>query len=156
MIEWYKDKDIKIFFSDFPIVKMRYALPSMTILEKNAVYKFPFESKMRLSVELFDLTNNKNYEFIIRKNYCWDGATIPRFLWRLIGAKTDPSFLIPSLVHDVLCENKQYVNYDRNFSSCVFKALLLSAGVSKIKAQIMYIAVDNYQKFQGWHDIQKS
>ena len=54
------------------------------------------------------------------------------------------------MVHDWMCVYHNSVGYDRNFSSRVFRALLLSAGVGKVKAQVMYLAVDNFQRFCGW------
>lgn len=150
MISWYQDGNIGIFFDKQPVVKMRYALPSMTTLEKNSINKFPFENKAELKVALFDARKFKKYEFTIRKNYCWDGATIPRVFWRLIGSKTEPEFLIPSMIHDVLCENHSYVNNDRYFADKVFERLLYVAGVPAFKRWLMFHSVDNFQKFCGW------
>ena len=76
MISWFEDKELGIFFDDYPRVKMRYALPSMTALEKNSIAKYPFENKKELKVALFDNIKMKKYEFTIRKNYCWDGAVV--------------------------------------------------------------------------------
>ena len=44
MLEWYRDKEIGIYFSEKPCVIMRYGLPSMTKEEKTAIAKFPFEA----------------------------------------------------------------------------------------------------------------
>ena len=90
------------------------------------------------------------YGFTIPKSFRWDGATIKPIFWLLIGSKTDARFKIPSLIHDYMCNNKYIVNFDRKFSSEVFKALLLVSGVSKFKAQIMFTAVDLFQMTQGW------
>lgn len=149
-MQWYKDKNLAITFNITPCVKMRYPLPSMTTVEKNAISKYPFENKKRLEVKLEDFKKNKTYKFTIRANYCWDGASIPRLFWRDIGAKTDPRFLIPSLIHDVLCENHNYIDNDRNFSSCVFDALLKVSKVSKPKRFLMKNSVDMYQRFCKW------
>lgn len=150
MIKWYQDKNIGIFFDKLPIVKMRYALPSMTTLEKNSINKFPFENKVALKVVLCDYKKNKEYEFSIRKDYCWDGATIPRLFWRLIGSKTESEFLIPSMIHDVLCENHSYVNNDRYFADRVFERLLYVSGVPAFNRWLMFHSVDNFQKFCDW------
>lgn len=150
MIEWYKDKELAVFFDDKPSVKMRIILPSMTNEEKKQIKAYPFQNRKTLKVTLFDYLKNKNYEFTIPKMYCWDGATIPRVFWRFIGAKTSPEFLIPSLVHDWMCCYHSSVGNNRNFSSRVFRGLLKEAGVGKVKAQTMYLAVDNWQKFCGW------
>ena len=42
------------------------------------------------------------FNFVVPANYTWDGASIPRICWRLIGPKTDPRFLIASMIHDTL------------------------------------------------------
>lgn len=55
-----------------------------------------------------------------------------------------------ALIHDVLCENHQYIDNDRELSSKVFRALLVASGVSEIKAQVMYLAVDLFQRTQKW------
>jgi len=150
MIEWYRDKDLGIYFNEKPSVRMKVIMPSMTDEEKARIKAFPFQNRKTLKVKLCDYLKNKEYEFIIPKMYCWDGATIPRMLWRLIGPKTSPEFLIPSMVHDWMCCYHASVGNDRNFSSRVFRGLLLEAGVGKIKAQTMYLAVDNFQRFCKW------
>ena len=99
---------------------------------------------------IYDHKKFKQYNFEIKEKYCWDGASINRFFWRLIGANTAAEFLIPSLIHDVLCENKKYINYDRELSSKVFRALLIASGVSSFKANVMYTAVNTYQMFCDW------
>ena len=63
----------------------------------------------------------------------------------------DTEFLNASMVHDMLCENHAAVDYDRQLSSMIFREILIASGVSRFKAQTMYIAVDNFQKlFCGW------
>lgn len=149
-IMWYEDKELSIGFSQIPHVCIRYVTPSSTPSEVDSIKKYPFMCKTTLDVKLFLHTRQKSYTFTIPKGYCFDGATIPRFLWRVIGAKTDNTFLIAAMVHDILCENHTYVDNDRNLSSKVFRALLVAGGVGKIKAQIMYLAVDNFQRFCKW------
>ena len=58
-------------------------------------------------------------------------------------------FLDASCVHDILCEHHNFVDYDRQLSSMIFREILKAAGVSDLKANIMYNAVDNYQKVFG-------
>lgn len=150
MIEWFKDEELCIEFDDIPHVGIRYILPSTNALERKSIKKYPFVNKKQLRVKITDYVKDKVYEFSINKGYCFDGATIPRFLWRVIGSKTDNTFLVGALVHDVLCEHHNYIEDDRNLSSRVFRALLITGGVGKGKAQIMYLAVDTFQRFCGW------
>lgn len=152
MIEIYADKELEIYFSETPHIDVRYLLPWQDKKEQENIIKFPFENKKEFKVYIVDIETMEDYTLTVEKGYCWDGATIPRFLWSLIGSKTDNSFLIPSCIHDILCNNHDLVCGDRNLSSRVFKALLLASGVSKFKAQTMYLAVDNFQKLCGWNE----
>lgn len=150
MIEWYKDGDVEIYFSITPHVDMRYSTPWMSKEEKKEIEEKPFINLKKLEVVLKDYYNH-SYNFSIPENYTWDGASIPRMFWRLIGSKTDPRFLIPSLIHDVLCENHKYVNNDRYFADRVFERLLYVSGVPAFNRWLMFHSVDNFQKFCGWN-----
>ena len=152
MINWYESNKLAIFFDDVPCVGVRYILPTHTDEEKKSIKKYPFICRKSLKVKLFDKIKHKSYGFVIPKGYCYDGASIPRAFWRLVGAPTDNKFLIAALVHDVLCENHQYVAYDRAFSSLVFDSLLQVSDVGKFKRFLMKSSVDLFQRFQGWSE----
>lgn len=147
-MEWYKDETMEIIFDKAPIVRMSTILPSMTALQKQTIEKYPFVCLQQIEVTIKYKDNT--YKFSVPKGYRWDGATIPRIFWRLIGAKTDPRFLIPSMIHDVLCENKHYVDYNRYLADKVFERLLFVAGVPAFTRWLMFHSVDNFQKFNGW------
>ncbi len=144
-IEWYNDKDLAIFFSEVPHVCVRYILPTHTDEEKKAIKKYPFICKTELKVALFDKKKSKSYKFTIPKGYCYDGASIPRLFWRVVGSNTDNKFLIAALVHDVLCEHHNYVNYDRAFSTNVFNALLKVGDVNSCQRFFMKNSVACFQ-----------
>ena len=150
MIEWYKDDEIGIFFDKVPDVTIRYAIPTSTKEEIEDINKKPFINLSDLNVILMDNVLQESYEFEIKAGYTWDGASIPRLFWRLIGPKTDQRFLIPSLIHDVLCENHDYVDGERYFSTCVFERLLYVSGVNPLSRWAIKHSVDNFQKFCGW------
>jgi hypothetical protein len=150
-IKWYEDEKLSIFFDSMPCVAVRYITPSMTDLEKFSVKQYPFICKKDLKVALFDNQKMDYYKFTIPKGYCYDGASIPRIFWRLIGSNTDNAFLIPALIHDVLCEHKEYINYDRDFSTAVFNALLVAGDVGKFKRFLMKNSVGIFQSlFCDW------
>lgn len=156
MINWYEDKNLKICFSEIPHVCIRYILPTHTAEEKKSIEKYPFICKTELKVELVDKKKNKTYKFTIPKGYCYDGASIPRLFWRVIGSNTDNHFLIAALIHDVLCENHNYVDNNRYFADKVFERLLYVSGVSSFNRWVMFHSVDNFQKFCHWDkDIRK-
>jgi len=148
--KWYSDSEMAIYFSREPDVDFRVIKPGMSKEEQKDIENKPFLNKKEFSIVLFDLRRNYRYSFKAKENYTWDGATIPRICWRVIGAKTDPRFLIPSLVHDILCENHSFVGNDRYFADKVFERLLYVSGVSDFKRWMMFHSVDNFQKFQNW------
>lgn len=144
-IKWYEDKDLAIFFNTMPRVAVRYIVPSMTTLEKQSVKRFPFINKRDLNVAIFDRKKEKCYKFTIKKDYVFDGASVPRFFWRIIGANTDNKFLIPALIHDTLCERKDIIDNDRELSTNVFNALLYTEDVNSFKRFLMKNSVAFYQ-----------
>ena len=151
MIKWYESDKLAIFFSDTPHVCVRYVLPTHTQEEKKSIEKYPFINKTNIDVKLFDNVKQRSYGFTIPKGYCYDGASIPRMFWRIIGAPTDNRFLIPALIHDVLCEHHEYIDSDRAFSTEVFNALLEASGVWSCKRFFMKNSVGCFQTlFCGW------
>lgn len=151
MKEWYSDKKIGIFFDITPKIGIRYATPSMSIPEIESVKKYPFINKKNITVRLIDNVKQRTYQFEIPKGYCFDGASIPRFFWRIIGAPTDNEFLVAALVHDVLCENHQYIMNDREFSTLAFDSLLKVSEVGKFKRFLMRTSVNVFQAlFCDW------
>ena len=150
MNEWYSNKCVGIYFDDIPKVGIRYILPSMSEEIRKSIKKYPFINRHPLKVRLKDFKKEKTYEFSIPKGYCFDGASVPRFFWRIIGSNTDNKFLIAALIHDVLCENHSYVDNDRNFSTEVFNSLLEASDVIPLKRFLMKKTVNIFQLFCHW------
>ena len=149
-IKWFEDDELSIEFSEVPHVCIRYILPTATDREKQSIKKYPFINKRTLGVRLYDKEKEEIYDFSIPRGYCFDGASIPTFFHRVIGANTDNKFLIGALIHDVLCENHEYINNDRAFSSKVFNALLEVSDVNPFKRWLMKNSVDLFQRFCNW------
>ena len=156
MIKWAENDKAIVYFDDTPHVSIRYILPSMSDYEIDSIKKFPFINKKALIVRLVDKVKDRTYQFSIPKGYCYDGATIPRIFWRVIGAPTDNTFLIPALVHDCMCEHHEYVMNDREFSTEVFNVLLEASKVNKLKRFFMKHSVNFFQRFCEWDDDKKS
>ena len=144
---WYKDDELAIYFDKEPKISVLYLKPNC---KSKVVYKKPFRLQEKINVYLFDYINEKEYSFLIPDNYSWDGASIPRLFWRLFGSNTDNKFLIPSLIHDILCENHDYIDDNRGLSTLVFDCLLKVSRVHPFNRWLIKHSVDNYQKFCGW------
>lgn len=77
--------------------------------------------------------------------YRWDGASIPRPLWWIIGRPKDPRFALASLVHDWICEEAE-TRPQRVFGDAVFLWLLRDAGVAPWRHYAMFLAVTAYRR----------
>ena len=100
-----------------------------------------------------DFYGKEVYGIKINKGYNWNGANIPKFLWRIVGSQYNPEFLPASMVHDWLCEHKNFILKNGvKISSDIFKDILELYQVSKTKSFIMSSAVRLYQYTQkGWN-----
>ena len=145
MICWFKNKKAGIYFDQIPSVGVRYYIPSMTKEEQRSIETYPFICKKELEVCLMDYKRKKQYTFKIPKGYCYDGASIPRLFWRVVGSNTDNRYLIPALIHDVLCEHHEYIENDKSFSTDVFNTLLEASGVNGFKRFFMKNSVAFFQ-----------
>ena len=132
-----------------PCVCARTILPITPQEEIEDIKHNPYLNKRNITY--FIRYKGELYTIFIRKGYVWDGATIPfGFRW-ILGGKGNPAFLVASCVHDKICENKHLVDYNRKLSSIIFRELLLACGCPRLKAKIMYMAVNNYQSLiKGW------
>ena len=76
----------------------------------------------------------------------WDGASIPKQFWWLIGYPLDVEFRWPSFWHDRLCESA--CTYRERFvADSVFLHLLLQSKVTKVKCLLMWLACRIYAIF---------
>jgi len=148
-------------FDVTPIVCVRVIEADDTNEIKREKKKYPF--KLHNDVPVNVITNKRIFSFTIPSKYIWNGADIPRTFWRCIGSPTDNTFLIASMVHDYLLENKSYIFKDilqssmkvkeyRRLTTLVFRKILKDSGVNTVKANIMSWCVDVYQmcSFGEW------
>ena len=102
-----------------------------------------------MEIYVWDENTEQSYTFTIPKGYEFDGASIPRVFWRIVGANTDNRFIVAAMVHDFCCENHEVVGHNRYLSTMVFNNLLEVGGVSPFKRWMMKHSVDNWQKACG-------
>lgn len=80
----------------------------------------------------------RGHFIFIEEGFVFDGASIPRIFWSIIGGNFQPEFLAPSLVHDYLCVTG---NVERKEADKIFRELLLMNDVPEFRAALMYRAV---------------
>lgn len=151
-ITWQDNEFCRVGFSDIPIIQDKNI--NKKVMSKEEIKKAkkkPLFVVNRVKVCLIDKKKNKTYTFVIKAGYDYDGASIPRLLWRIVGSKESIEFKIAALIHDVLCENHHYVDYDRYFADRVFEKLLEVGDVGAFRRWLMFHSVDNFQKFCGWN-----
>lgn len=151
-IAWQDDEYCRVGFSEIPKIENKHI--NIKVMSKDEIKKAkekPLYVINRVKVCLIDKKKSKTYTFFIEYGYDYDGASINRFLWRIIGSKENIEFKIAALIHDILCENHNYVDYDRYFADRVFEKLLEVGDVGAFRRWLMFHSVDNFQKFCGWN-----
>src|SRR3954454_7011207 len=92
------------------------------------------------------MTLEKDYKYVDPNNVEWlapkgsvvDGASIPRFLWSLVGGPYEGKYRNASVTHDVACER-----HDRRWEDVhlMFYNHMICSGVDPAVAKAMYWAV---------------
>lgn len=150
-IVWQDDEYCRVGFSKIPeIGNKEINKLVMSKEEIKGAKKKPLFLKNEITVCLINKTKNKTYTFTLEKGYDYDGASINRVLWRIIGSKENIEFKIAALIHDKLCENHHYVDNDRYFADKVFEKLLEVGDVGSFRRWLMFHSVDNFQKLCKW------
>ena len=70
--------------------------------------------------------------------YEWNGASIPCFLWPIIGSPFDPRFMAPAIAHDKTYDTGEIT---RKEADALFKKLLIHNGVDRERAETMFQGV---------------
>lgn len=150
MILWYEDDEMQICFNCIPKVKERFITPYNSAEESENILKKPYKNLKDLNIYIWDEQTEQAYNFTIPKGYEFDGASIPRVFWRIVGANTDNRFIVGAMIHDFTCENHEVVGNNRYLSTMIFNNLLEVGGVPAFKRWLMKHSVDTFQKFCGW------
>lgn len=132
-------KIVKLYLSNDPNIHTRSVLfgdNAETIKKKN---KKQFVTTKDCSLTVF-FDDESTFVLKAKKGYTFDGATIPFNI-----GKGDMRLLIPALFHDIMCDDKACVSYNRKLSSAIFYKALLECGKEPFIAKLMYEIVDVYQ-----------
>jgi hypothetical protein len=142
------------------LIRFNYPYPEDLLLDKSLVGLDNGELKEALDKPFYLIQNllvgvkykGDDFNFIIPKDYDWNGANVPFFCWLIIGQQKEPRFKLASMVHDYICEHKGVINYNRYLSTLIFETLCEYFGrFNDVKRWAMFHSVDNFQKLQrGW------
>lgn len=95
--------------------------------------------------------SEQGFKIRIRKNFGYDGCTIPRIFWTLIGHPGSLEFLRASLLHDYCCKHKD--RFTNKQATLVLREELINSYVPVWKANIMALLTFCWQLTQkGWKD----
>lgn len=123
---------------------------AITLEEDKKLYPFKLDNTVNCTIR----TSFRTIEFTIPKDYRWNGADIPKFLWFFVGSQFNPEFKIPSMIHDYMLEFKEDIYKElidisvpeyRRLTSLAFRQALKDEGVRTIKSNIMSGAVQGFQ-----------
>ena len=93
--------------------------------------------------------NSLGVDFVIPAGFIWDGLSIPRIFWVFVGHPYSARGIVPSLVHDWLCD--RLCNYpERLLADAVFFYLLSSQGVPYWRRALLYGAVRIWGRVKWW------
>lgn len=128
-----------------PRVAVRVVLPSDDALTRKSKLKKQFINKKTCILTVF--AKGKQFTITAHKDYCFDGATIPFGI-----GKGNTRLQIGALFHDIICENKELVDYDCHLATDIFEKLVVMCGEPKWKASTMHFFINRYQHMfcRGW------
>lgn len=86
--------------------------------------------------------------FWIMAGYVFDGASIPRIFWTLVGSPFQPNFWAAALAHDWL-----YLTHleSRSVADEVIYQLLLKSEVSRAKSRLIWLSVRSGAWWAWWN-----
>ena len=86
------------------------------------------------------------YKISLPEGYSWDGATIPRVWWSIMGHPLKQEFRLASLIHDWRCEHAK-TGAERMVGDALFLELLEQAGLPRWRRIGMWVAVRVWSLF---------
>lgn len=110
---------------DAPVIRQ----PDTTRGERRNVLMEPWRVRVR------------GREFLLERGTTTDGASIPRFLWRVCGHPLQAPRIYAALLHDWLYEFGWSIGISRKEADRIYRALLRHFGISAWRAGVEYTAL---------------
>jgi Protein of unknown function (DUF1353) len=99
------------------------------------------DQRLMQITKTFSFTDQRGVEWPVPPGAMVDGASIPRFLWTVLGAPFTGLHRVASVVHDYYCVAQTRKHEDTHR---VFYEAMLVSGVSSSKAWVMYQGVKQF------------
>ena len=91
----------------------------------------------------FELVGEYRYkEIIVPTGYKTNGANLPRIFWSIFPPNS-PEYLSAALVHDFLCEQREFKKADE-----ILREMMAGLGCSKFKIYAFYFSCRIYHKIK--------
>lgn len=81
---------------------------------------------------------NDKIKVTAKAGFVFDGASIPKFFWRVVGHPFSYKLLRSAVIHDIIYATEYF---SRSYCDDLFEEMLDYAGVSEIVEHSMYFAV---------------
>lgn len=98
---------------------------------------------VKVGFNFLELITDECGSIYIPAGFIFDGASIPRFLWRVVGHPFNSRYITAACVHDYLY---QTAKLSRRDSDRLFLCLLIYYNVNIILALLMFIAIRLFGK----------
>lgn len=111
---------------------------------------FRFESSEKMTLvrrwRMVFTQQSIRYELVLQARFCSDGASIPRYLWSVMGAPFVGKYRKSAIAHDALYATQIT---SRAFADLLFLTAMKHEGCSWFSRYTMYIAV-RFFGFLSW------
>jgi len=110
----------------------------MIIQQGDIVDKWLDETFSELAAPVSFVVDSLDAKITILPGFRWDGASVPRFFWRVVGAPFNGKYLPAALLHDALYAAELF---PRKRCDAVFLEFMAQLGVPWWRRGAMYLAV---------------
>jgi len=93
--------------------------------------------KMKITAD-FSYEDPNGLAWVAKKGSEVDGASIPEFLWSMIGSPFSGKYREASVIHDIACDER---NRTWEVSHLAFYYAMRASGVGSVRAKILYAGV---------------
>jgi len=110
----------------------------MIIQEGAIIDKWLDETFSELHDPVSFVVESLDAKITILPGFRWDGASVPRFFWRLVGAPMNGKYVPAALLHDALYASEMFA---RVKCDAVFLEFMAQLGVPWWRRKAMWLAV---------------